>query len=119
MRSREPALRGSTAAARAESCGSGVCAPFGDGAHALDLATSQAARPSSPPKADTARLSGGGPCCWNPRVSGGLLLPLAQQVQRDVDDHVLLATDEAASADLDEEVPGIDPVLLRGALRVP
>jgi hypothetical protein len=41
-----------------------------------------------------------------------------QQIERDVADHVFLAADQPASADLDEDAAHVEAVLLRGALGV-
>jgi hypothetical protein len=41
------------------------------------------------------------------------------QAQRDVDDHVLLAADEAAAAGLDEDLTGVEAVVAGGPFGVP
>src|SRR3569832_207243 len=52
-------------------------------------------------------------------LSAGRVLALPDEVEGDVDDHVLLATDHRPPPDLDEDRAGVQPVLLGGPLGVP
>lgn len=64
-------------------------------------------------------LRGRSRACLRISASSCLVLPRGNLGKGDVVDHVLLTTDEPATAALHQQVPHVNPIALRGNFRVP